>query len=152
MKILSTESVVCPKCGVELDVPLYEVDGVSHYGMKFCHQCGAGLFSKTDSQVITREDLCDVVKEVYEDTDKFLNDVEEESIYRFSVFCTINDSPSDGDILILDNDTDRFISWYKLAHVGRDLHTNITSEAELLDFISTFKECKNQEGYDAYYD
>ena len=44
MRYIGTEKVVCHACGVELDVPLYQVDGVSHYGMKFCHQCGASLF------------------------------------------------------------------------------------------------------------
>ena len=45
MRIIDTESVKCPRCKVELDVPLYEVDGIPHYGMKFCHQCGADLFN-----------------------------------------------------------------------------------------------------------
>ena len=45
MRIIDTESIKCPRCKVELDVPLYEVDGISHYGMKFCHQCGTDLFN-----------------------------------------------------------------------------------------------------------
>lgn len=95
--------------------------------------------------MLTREDLCKVVKEVYGDIDKFLDDVEEDSVYKYSVFCSINESPCNGDVLILDNDTNRFISWYKLSHLGRDLHTNINSEVELFEFISIFKECKDRE-------
>lgn len=52
MRIMSTEEVKCPRCKVALDVPLYEVDGVAHYGMKFCHQCGAGLFqNEADKEI-----------------------------------------------------------------------------------------------------
>ena len=51
MRYLGTKKVVCPACGVELDVPLYHVDGINHYGMKFCHQCGAPLGDGTESSV-----------------------------------------------------------------------------------------------------
>ena len=44
MRYVGTEKVICRNCNIELDVPLYEVDGISRYGMKFCHQCGASLF------------------------------------------------------------------------------------------------------------
>lgn len=95
--------------------------------------------------MLTREDLCKVVKEVYGDIDKFLDDVEEDRIRRFSVFCTINESSGNGNVLILDRETHQYISWYKFSHLGRDLHTNINSEVELFEFISIFKECKDQE-------
>lgn len=50
MRYLGTKKVVCPACGVELDVPLYHVDGINHYGMKFCHQCGNSLiYEPTDN-------------------------------------------------------------------------------------------------------
>lgn len=61
MRYLGSEKVVCPACRVELDIPLYQVDGIDHYGMKFCHQCGNSLFYKpTDS------DLKDIVLSVRE--------------------------------------------------------------------------------------
>lgn len=44
MRYIGTEKVVCPACGVELDVPVYQTNEVKRYGMKFCHQCGASLF------------------------------------------------------------------------------------------------------------
>lgn len=95
--------------------------------------------------MITRDDLCEVVKDIYGDVDKFLDDVEEDCTSRFSVFCTINESPADGDILILDNKTKQYISWYKLSHVGRDLYTNIPFKIAAYEFIKAFKECKDKE-------
>lgn len=99
--------------------------------------------------MVTREDLCDVVKEIYGDIDKFLTDVESDCMCRFNVFCTINDTPSDSDILILDNNTNCFISWYKLYHLGRDFHTNIESRWDLKSFIEQFKMCNEQGGVES---
>ena len=95
--------------------------------------------------MITRDDLCEVVKDIYGDIDKFLDDVEEDCTGRFSVFCTINESPGNGDILILDNETRQYISWYKLSHLGRDIHTNIIGVSFLEDFIKAFKETMDRE-------
>ena len=61
MRYIGAEKVVCPACGVELDVPLYQVDGIDHYGMKFCHQCGNSLFYKPADN-----DLKDIVLSVRE--------------------------------------------------------------------------------------
>lgn len=95
--------------------------------------------------MITREMLCEIVKDVYGDVDKFLDDVEEDCVYRFNVYCTINESPGNGDILILDNHNLWYVGWYKLSHLGRDLHTNMERYEEVLQFISDFKKCKDQE-------
>lgn len=45
MRYVGTEKIVCPVCGVKLDVPVYQTDEVKKYGMKFCHQCGHSLFT-----------------------------------------------------------------------------------------------------------
>ena len=95
--------------------------------------------------MLTREDLCKVVTEVYGDIDKFLDDVESGCVRRFSIFCTINESVGNGDILMLDNETKFYISWYKLSHLGRDLHTNIIGYSFLKDFIYAFKEVMDRE-------
>lgn len=95
--------------------------------------------------MITREDLCKVVEEVYGDIDKFLDDVESGCVRRFSIFCTINESVGNGDILILDNETKEYLSWYKLSHLGRDIHTNIGIVSFLEDFIKAFKETMDRE-------
>lgn len=95
--------------------------------------------------MLTREDLNEIVKYIYGDVNKFLDDVEEDCTSRFSVFCTINECPGNGDILILDNETKQYISWYKLSHIGRDLHTNIPFKIAAYEFIKAFKECKDKE-------
>lgn len=95
--------------------------------------------------MITRETLCNVIKEFYNDIDSFLDDVEEDCVYRFGVFCKINESPGNSDVLILDSETQYFVLWYKLSHVGRCLETNIPDETTLKTFIKNFKECKNKE-------
>ena len=95
--------------------------------------------------MITREELCDVIQWAYGNIDKFLDDVEEGCERQFSVFCTINECPGNGDILILDNETKQYISWYKLSHIGRDLHTNIPSKIVAYEFIKAFKEAKDKE-------
>ena len=90
---------------------------------------------------ITREDLTHAIKNVYgrNDLTAFLDDVEFGGpTKRFSVFCTLGESVGSGDILILDNETNNFISWYKLTHIGRDLHTNINSINDLEEFIQAF--------------
>ena len=33
--------------------------------------------------MITREDFCKAVKEIYESTEKFLDDIENDCVYRF---------------------------------------------------------------------
>jgi len=95
--------------------------------------------------MITREVLCKIVEEVYGDIGKFLDDVESGCVRRFSIFCTINESVGNGDILILDNETKFYISWYKLSHLGRDIHTNIIGVSFLEDFIKAFKETMDRE-------
>lgn len=100
--------------------------------------------------MITREDLCRAVEKFYTfdkcfHVDKFFDDVEEDCTRRFNVFCTINESTGNGNILILDTETHQYISWYKLTHLGRDLHSNITNVTDLESFIKAFKECKDKE-------
>ena len=56
MKIICTENIVCPKCKVELDVPLYQCDDRQHYGMKFCHQCGTPLFISGEEKAIVQSE------------------------------------------------------------------------------------------------
>lgn len=100
--------------------------------------------------MITREDLCRAVEKFYTfdnffNVDMFFDDVENDCTRRFSVFCTINESSGNGNILILDTETHQYISWYKLTHLGRDLHTNISNINDLESFIKAFKEAKDKE-------
>lgn len=54
MKIMDTERIVCPKCKVELDVPIYQCDETKKYGMKYCHQCGTKLILNAEDEEIIR--------------------------------------------------------------------------------------------------
>ena len=94
---------------------------------------------------ITREDFCKAVKEVYESTEKFLDDIENDCIYRFDIFKNIDETLYNGDVLILDHETNKFVSWYKFTHLGRDLHTNIETEKEIKEFIQAFKAANDKE-------
>lgn len=51
MRYMGTEKMVCCKCGVELDVPIYENN--KKYGYKHCHQCGAALLSNDEKELLT---------------------------------------------------------------------------------------------------
>ena len=44
--------MVCIKCGVELDVPIYENGDMKKYGFKHCHQCGAALLSNDEKELL----------------------------------------------------------------------------------------------------
>lgn len=89
---------------------------------------------------ITREDLCNAIEEVYEDTAEFLDNVRDGCTFRFDVFSTVGDSLEDSTVLILDYDTGWFVSWYKYLHIGRDISSNIPDTATLREFIKLFKE------------
>ncbi len=52
MKYMGTEKMVCIKCGVELDVPIYENGDMKKYGFKYCHQCGAALLSNDEKELL----------------------------------------------------------------------------------------------------
>lgn len=54
MKIMDTERIICPKCKVELDVPIYQCDEKKKYGMKCCHQCGTKLILNAEDEEIIR--------------------------------------------------------------------------------------------------
>lgn len=48
MLAMYTESIICPNCGTEFDVPVYEENGKKKYGFHFCNQCGEDLFYRAD--------------------------------------------------------------------------------------------------------
>ena len=52
MKYIGTEKIACCKCGVELDVPVYENGESKKYGYKHCHQCGASLLSADEKELL----------------------------------------------------------------------------------------------------
>lgn len=62
MKSIDTETIKCSRCGVELDVPVYQDNEKTKYGMKYCHQCGA----KLHEEAIQLSDLKEALKLIRE--------------------------------------------------------------------------------------
>ena len=89
--------------------------------------------------LITREDFFTAVKASYETPEDFIQDVRRNNSEGFEVFCSIAQNPEDSDILILHCETGKFLSWYKLEHLGRAIESNIQSLIELEEFIYYFK-------------
>ena len=95
-------------------------------------------YHKQGTTPLTRDPLCNVVKEVYTNTDDFFDDVEYGSVEDFVV------SIEDEDILITNRNSNQFVGWYKLYHLGRALTTNISELNTLEQFIQAFKACKRR--------
>lgn len=87
---------------------------------------------------INRDHLCNVVKAVYTNEGDFFDDVEYGSVGNFVV------SIEDEDIVITDSDSNQFVGWYKLYHLGRALTTNILELNALEQFIQAFKACERR--------
>lgn len=95
-------------------------------------------YHKQGTTSLTRDHLCNVVKAVYTNEDDFFDDVEYGSVGNFVV------SIKDDDILITDSDSNQFVGWYKLYHLGRALTTNILELDALEKFIQAFKACERR--------
>lgn len=99
--------------------------------------------------MITRYELCITIQDIYGNNayDKFLDHIEDGGpVTKFETLSTINESPSNAMTYILDVETHEYIGWYKLSHIGRDLHTNIETVENLKRFIYNYK--KECERYD----
>lgn len=99
--------------------------------------------------MITSHDLRTAIQDIYGNNayDKFLDNVEDGGpVTKFETLSTINDSQYNAMTYILDVETHEYIGWYKLAHIGRDLHTNIETVENLKRFICDYK--KGCEKYD----
>ena len=88
--------------------------------------------------LITREDLQEAIKKVYDDPNQFIIDVQENVAAGFEVFHSIDGDAESSDVLILYYTTGQFISWYKLVHVGRAIQSNIQNAHDLEKFIRYF--------------
>lgn len=91
-------------------------------------------------EVIDRDALCEAVTRIFGSEEKFLDIIEEDIPYGYHFF-----KYDGGEIYIVDTrkcktieiDTRKckFINWYKLTHIGRDLHTDMKSKEELIKFL-----------------
>lgn len=86
-----------------------------------------------------REELLSSVKAIYKSYNAFLDIVEDGGpVTRFETLSTINESPSNAMVYIIDTETGFFIGWYKLSHIGRSLSTNIMDLNDLNEFLINY--------------
>ena len=64
--------------------------------------------------------------------DVFLDIVEENCVPGYDMI------KHDDEIYIIDREHCQYINWYKLTHIGRDLHTNM-SDDEIIEFLNRLK-------------
>ena len=119
--------------------PDYEVVGrTQQQNFKSLTDTAYITYRKQGTTSLTRDHLCNTVKAVYTNEDNFFDDVEYGSVGNFVV------SIEDDDILITDHNSNQYVGWYKLYHLGRALTTNISELNTLEQFIRAFKACKRR--------
>lgn len=82
------------------------------------------------TEQITRDDLVQIIKDVYGDTEKFLDMVDDDNI-PMNFTCIYEDE----ELYLIDNSKHRYVHWYKKTHIGRDFHTDMKSKEELIEFF-----------------
>ena len=91
-----------------------------------------------------REIFTNAVIEVFEDSDSFLDKIEnfEYDDCVFDVFYS-----SDSECYIINRRTGEYINWYKFSHIGRDIHTTINPPVKenVIEFLKEFKNGQNNE-------
>ena len=87
--------------------------------------------------MITRDELTRVIDNnlSYLELDRMLDLIESNDDREQFILHYYNET-----VLIYDTSTDYYISWYKITHIGRSLHTNITDIAILDMFIMDLKD------------
>ena len=85
---------------------------------------------KPSDEVISRDELCEVIDIIFGSEEKFLDIIEEDIPYGYHYY------KYDGEeIYIIDTFHNRYINWYKLMHVGRDFHTDMKTKEEVIAFL-----------------
>lgn len=88
------------------------------------------LLKAQERELITRDDLIQIIKDIYGDVDKFLDMIDEDNI-PMNFTCIYQDE----ELYIIDNYANRYIHWYKKTHIGRDLHTDMRTKGEIREFF-----------------
>lgn len=89
---------------------------------------------------MTREELTEIVVRD-KNSDYFFNIFEDNDVGpRFDCVCSCDECMGNAEIYIIDRDTGHYIGWYKLYHIGRDWHTNMSSKEEVEKFFDDFYE------------
>ena len=83
-----------------------------------------------------RSEFVNHIETIFGDVDKFF-DIIEEGVIEFDYLQNPSDGCS-GEIYIVDRETKQYVNWYKLTHIGRDFHTNMTDEV-IVNFLKKLK-------------
>ena len=85
-----------------------------------------------------REDFCYAVSVLFNEND-FLDFIENDGctdgVFDFFISC-------DDECYIINRLTGEYINWYKLTHIGREIHTNIQNptRTKFIEFLKVIKE------------
>lgn len=82
------------------------------------------------NEQITRDDLVQIINDIYGDVDKFLDIIDDDNVpVNFS--CIYQDE----ELYLIDDSANRYIHWYKKTHIGRDFHTDMETKEEIKEFF-----------------
>lgn len=81
-----------------------------------------------------RERLVNAVTEVFGDSEKFFDFIENEEYlqWNYDVFYS-----GSGECYIINRSTGEYINWYKFTHIGRDIHSTVAPD-DFVKFLSDF--------------
>lgn len=88
-----------------------------------------------------RERFVDAVTEVFGDSEKFLDYIEnlEYVPWNYDVFYS-----GSGECYIINRYSGEYINWYKFTHIGRDIHSTVAPD-DFIKFLSEFLKGENNE-------
>ena len=116
------------KVGSQLNTDFREyIDTIKRYILK---EQDKETGHKPSDEVISRDELCEVVDRIFGSEEKFLDIIEEDIPYGYHYY-----KYDDEEIYIIDTFHNRYINWYKLTHLGRDFHTDMKTKEEVIDFL-----------------
>lgn len=101
------------------------------------------IFNQTNKKGL-RDLFCDAVTKIFGDSMTFLDFLEDEK-YSTKYDCYLD---CNGENYIINRETGEYINWYKLDHIGRDIHVSIMSMYKIdipkwfEEFLVEFKESK----------
>lgn len=96
------------------------------------------VYTQDDIKTL-RHDFVNAVKKVFDgDVLSLLDYMENEELgVEYDIFCDYNNES-----YIINRSTGEYINWYKLDHVGRDIHSTVHPDY-FVEFLTEFK--KNQD-------
>ena len=78
--------------------------------------------------------LVNAVTEVFGDSEKFLDYIENEE-YASSLYDVF--FSGSGECYIINRSSGEYINWYKFTHIGRDIHSTVAPD-DFWEFLSDF--------------